>query len=197
MAYDPRILKFIEEARSEVISEEMIDAEVEKMLQPGAPATPSIPEPRRSITSGIFRFMGGPGLEQEFLEKQAVVRPEAVKAQRALGNIGTLATGAAGTIPMVGMNLIQRGLEGMAGGGEPPSPAGIAAESAIMAAAPPAVKATGKIGLKAGKLIGRSGRKVAENLLGRLAGVPTEELKTAIATPAITRGTAPRASDVV
>ena len=156
-------------------------------------------------------FLGlamGPEMQNQFNQWRAGQNPEDVSqhnekvmaALRITGNLATAASGGGGVIPAVGMNLIQRGLQGQQARelDQPgPDPLDVGLETGAMALMPPMVKGTVIGGLKAAKAIGTFGGKVGRNLLSRFAGVGAKELETAIANKSITNGEAPKAFDVV
>lgn len=196
---DEQLSKFIDESRKAGLGEDIIDAELHKMLTvdkapiagPGAPSNPTF-DPR---VAGSYRVLRG----GQVVTNKAVVKQV---EEADLGQQASMMLGPAGTIPSIAGYLMGKGIEGIAAraGNQPekmPTPGGVATDVAIMATLPSVASAAGRTGLRAIKAVGTHGTQIAENLLSRLAGVGTEELQVAAKTPAITQGTAPRAFDVL
>lgn len=179
---DEQLSKFIDESRKLGLDEGTIDSELHKMISVDKAPTAG---------QGASQIIKGAGVAyREELNKASIATPLA-----AIAGIG-------GSIPAIGGYLAGQGLEGILARAQNqpekmPTPGGVATDVALMAAVPPVAGAVGRTGLRFIKGVGKHGTQIAENLLGRLAGVTTEELRTAAQTPAITKGTAPRAATVM
>ena len=186
MPDEAAIRAFIGEARKEGISEDAIDAEVEKMLQTAPPSSAVL----GSVREGMRIGRGG-----EVFPHRAST--QGVEPSLAMGLAGSL-LGPAGAI---GGHLAGRGIEGMVAraAGEPgPTPGQVAGETAFMLAAPPAIQKGGELAVAAGRKAVGVGGTLATSLLSKFARVKPATFDTAVAERAVTtKGAIPAAKDIV